>query len=316
MNNQGEQVAELAGRYQDAPRSRTGVSGSTCRGQASVPDPVDWRQAELPDTWPDQADGGRPLSLRRVIRYARGRRQRVSLPATLPGREHIPRYVLQEFHGLPNGNYSNRITRGYVTGFEFSMLGEMGRVRAMIARHLRACESVLDVGCGSARTAAAIHRAGVAQVWGLDISPYMLRHAASDHEGLHLRQGLAEALPFPERCFDGASVVFVFHEMPPRQVCQALDELARVLRPGGVVVVAEPSPLQIQLSRWTLWRRFGWRGLYFRHLMRSVHEPFLKLWHRLDFAAEARQRGFEVLEESCGVPVRSWVLRLDRSPAG
>jgi len=74
-------------------------------------------------------------------------------------------------------------------------------------------------------------------------------------------------------------------------------------------VVAEPSPLQMQLSGWQLWRRYGWRGVYFRWLMRSVHEPFLKVWHRMDFAAEARRRGFEVLEEHCAVPVRSWVLR-------
>ena len=278
--------------------------------EAAAPLSSDWARAELPDTWPDRRRGGRPLSLPQVIRHALSRRRhRVALPEDMPGRERIPRYVLQEFHGVPNGNYSNCITRGYVTGFEFSMLGEMVRVRRMLVNQLRDCRRVIDVGCGSARNAGAVLSAGVPEVWGLDISPYMLRHAASDHEDVRLLQGLAEDIPAPDQYFDGAAVVFLLHEMPPRSVCQALDELARVLHPGGKLVVAEPSPLQMQLSGWQLWRRYGWRGLYFRRLMHSVHEPFLKAWHRMDFAEEARRRGFEVLEEQCGVPIRSWVMQ-------
>ena len=286
------------------------VRGDTPPSQLAAPVPRDWVRTELPDTWPDRRPNGRPLSLLQVIRHALfRRRQPVALPEDMPGGDRIPRYVLQEFHGVPNGNYSNRITRGYVTGFEISMLGEMGRVRRLLVNQLRDCRRVIDVGCGSARNAAAVLNAGVSEVWGLDISPYMLRHAASDHEGVRLLQGLAEDIPAPDQYFDGAAVVFLLHEMPPRSVCQALDELARVLCPGGKLVVAEPSPLQMQLSGWQLWRCHGWRGLYFRRLMHSVHEPFLKAWHRMDFADEARRRGFEVLEEQCGVPIRSWVMQ-------
>ena len=290
------------------PMESNGRVAGSCHSPVS--EPGEWAHIELPDTWPDRQRDGRPLSLPQVLRYALSRRrQRVALPEQMPGRDRIPKYVLQEFHGVPNGNYSNCITRGYVRGFEASMLGEMRRVRAMLVEQLNQCESVLDVGCGSARNAAALRAAGVPDVWGMDVSPYMLRHAASDHDGIKLLQGLAEDIPSPDQRFDGASVVFLFHEMPPRSVSQALSELARVLRPGGTLVVAEPSPLQMRLSGWQLWRRFGWRGLYFRRLMHSVHEPFLKAWHGMDFATEARSRGFEVLEERCGVPVRSWVLR-------
>ena len=32
------------------------------------------------------------------------------------GKDTIPAYVLQEFHNLPNGNYSNSLMRGYIAG--------------------------------------------------------------------------------------------------------------------------------------------------------------------------------------------------------
>ena len=155
----------------------------------SVPD---WGGLELPDSWPDRLDLRRPRQLLALLRRTvASRRSRVQLPAQMPGAELLPKYLLQEFHNLPNGNYSRRISRGYITGFDRVMLGHMRTARTRLADFLRGCDSAIDIGCGGGRTAAALHAAGVREVWGLDPSPYLLQHAAHDFPQLRFVQGLA-----------------------------------------------------------------------------------------------------------------------------
>ena len=269
----------------------------------------DWAAAELPDAWPDRATWRRPGTLLEIARHVLGKRTRVRLPEGVPGRERIPRYVLQEFHGLPNGNYSNRLTHGYITGFEYSMLGELDRSRAVIVDRMSGFESVLDLGCGGGKTGARLHAGGVPDVHGVDPSPYLLKHAATDHPSLRLAQGTLESIPYPDDRFDGVAVNFVFHEVPPHYLRRGLAEIARVLRPGGVLAVSEPSPLQARRSMRWLVRHYGWRGCYFRTLMRLVHEPFMDAWHRFDLAGEAAALGLETESVAEGMPIKRWFLR-------
>ncbi|MEF8833636.1 MAG: class I SAM-dependent methyltransferase [Halofilum sp. (in: g-proteobacteria)] len=272
-------------------------------------EPFDWAGMELPDAWPDRATLRRPGTVLAVIRHILGKRDKVRLPEGTPGAERIPRYVLQEFHGLPNGNYSNRFTHGYIKGFERSMLGELDRARAAMAARLRDCRSVLDLGCGGGKTGAAAQALGVPEVWGVDPSPYLLKHAASAWPDMRFLQGTLEDIPLPDERVDGVMVNFVFHEIPPAYLRRGLAEIARVLRPGGVLVLAEPSPQQAYRSAGSLMRQYGWRGLYFRMLVRMVHEPFIDAWHRFDFPGEARAHGLVTEEVVEGMPIKRWVLR-------
>lgn len=280
------------------------------RGAAPVgAEPVDWANAELPDAWPDRASLRRPKTILDIVLHILGKREKVRLPEGVPGAERIPRYVLQEFHGLPNGNYSNRLTHGYLKGFEHAMLGELDRSRTAMAARLQACRAVLDLGCGGAKTGGAVQTRGVPEVWGVDPSPYLLRHAARAWPDMHFAQGTVEDIPLPTGHFDGVAVNFVFHEIPPHYLRKGLAEIARVLRPGGVFVLSEPSPLQARRGTGWLVRHYGWRGLYFRTLVRMVHEPFMDAWHRFDVCEEARAYGFETEDVVEGMPIKRWILR-------
>lgn len=275
-------------------------------------DPIvpNWTDTELPDTWADRFDFRKPSHWLHFFRAIVGKeRLRVSLPEQLPGRERIPKYVLQEFHGLPNGNYSKRITRGYINGFDRIMLGVMDGARDRIANALRHCQSVLDAGCAGGRTAAAVKEAGVSDVWGLDPSPYLLQHAAQDHPQVKFVQAVAEDTGFPDQRFDGLAVCFLLHEIPPRYLRKVLAEFDRILRPGGLLAVCEPSHVQVEKGWWALFRSHGPKGLYFRWLAHFAFEPFLNAWHRHGGPALFQSFGFECLSDDPGMPLRHMLFR-------
>ena len=269
---------------------------------------TDWGTATLPDAWPDRLRLLHPRDLSVFLRRLLGRRRRVEVPATLPGGAELPEYLRQEFHHLPNGNYSKRIVKGYTRGFDLMMLGRARRARGDIARRLAGCRSVLDVGCGSGALAAELLAAGVPDVWGLDPSPYLLHEAAHRHPGVRLVQGLAERNPFPSRRFDGAGACFLFHELPTREGDEALAELHRVLVPHGRLVLVEPSPLQFRprdLGGFLLRGRLA--GFYFWLLALTTYEPFAAEWHRRDVPAWLDRHGFDLVEDVVGMPLRTIV---------
>jgi len=97
-------------------------------------------------------------------------------------------------------------------------------------------ESVLDVGSGTGNLALTVHaRAPHAQVVGIDPSPGYVEFARSRTTAPNVRfeQSAAGALPFADRFFDRALCQLVFNFIPDGP--QALRELRRVTRPGGVI---------------------------------------------------------------------------------
>lgn len=270
-------------------------------GDPRVPD---WRNLQLPDAWPDRLRLSHPVDIVRLFRNVFARRRRVRIPPGMPGAESLPKYLLQEFHHLPNGNYSKRLTHGYITGFDVAMLGSMTTARSRVAAQLRDCGSVLDVGTAGGRMAAALRARGVPEVWALDPSPYLLQHAAARHPEVRFVQSAAEQTPFPAARFDGIAVCFVLHEIPPKYIHRCLAEFRRLLRPNGLLTICEPSESQIQAGAMTLFRRHGWRGLYFKLLAHWVHEPFVRAWHRLDLQPALADAGFTLLSNEEHFPAR------------
>jgi ubiquinone/menaquinone biosynthesis C-methylase UbiE len=273
-------------------------------------DPISprWAEIPLPDAWSDREATLGARGVWRLVRHAlRGRRARVELPSGLPLAAEIPRYVLQEFHNLPNGNYSNRLTRGYATGFDMAMLGRMGPARRRMASALADCASVLDVGCGGGASTAVLADHGIAEIWGIDPSPYLLRCAAARVPSACFVQGIAEETGFADARFDGVACCFVFHELPPRAADAALAEIARVLRPCGRLAIVEPAAEQYHTAVWRLVLRHGPVGAWFRVLARAIHEPFAAGWHRRDARSWLGEHGFTVKSDRIDFPVRTLV---------
>jgi ubiquinone/menaquinone biosynthesis C-methylase UbiE len=108
---------------------------------------------------------------------------------------------------------------------------------------LRAGERVLDVACGNGNAALAAARR-FALVTGVDYVSALLARAGSRAEAdglrLELREGDAEALPFPDGAFD--VVLSTFGVMFAPDQSQAARELLRVCRHGGRIGLASWTP--------------------------------------------------------------------------
>jgi SAM-dependent methyltransferase len=144
-----------------------------------------------------------------------------------------------------------------------SSLGEITetlehRLVFRLAGSLRGC-SVLDVGCGDGTQASISFDAGAVHVTACDPDPRMIARArarSSDRNaGVGLLVARSQALPFADSSFDVVMCVAVLTFVSDADI--AIQEMARVLRPGGRLVIGD-------LGRWSLWaarRRIrGWLG--------------------------------------------------------
>lgn len=268
------------------------------------PDPVliDYTQVQLPNTWPDEYIRSRS-DLWGFFSHIFGKRQSVRLPENFPGIP-LPRYLLQEFHNLPNGNFSNSVTKGYIRGFDLAMLGYMKKARRFISQHLREKRSVLEVGSGGGKLTEALKKQKIPEIWGMEPSLYLLKVAATRYPKVRFIQGLAESIPFPNARFEGIGVCFVFHELPKKIADQSLQEIYRVLKPGGLFAMVEPSPEQFDQDLWDLFYRNGPLGLYFGLMARHLHEPYVAQWHKRDLKKWFKETGFQVLIDRNKLPFR------------
>ena len=97
---------------------------------------------------------------------------------------------------------------------------------------------ILDVGCGTGSFAILIKRLYPAvDVIGLDPDPKALARAKRKAEhasiSIQLSQGFANELPYKNTTFDRVFSTFMFHHIPVDKKEKVLDELRRVLIPGG-----------------------------------------------------------------------------------
>jgi 2-polyprenyl-3-methyl-5-hydroxy-6-metoxy-1,4-benzoquinol methylase len=120
-------------------------------------------------------------------------------------------------------------------------------------------QAVLDVGCGDGALALAFARLGATHISGCDPDRRMiacaLAQATHSKASVNLTVARSQALPYADRSFDVVSCITVLAFIPDAEA--AIREMARVLRPGGRLVIGD-------LGKWSYWavrRRIrGWFG--------------------------------------------------------
>ncbi len=136
------------------------------------------------------------------------------------------------------------------------------RLRLPVLRHLPPPGSrVLEIGFGSGKLHAQL--AGQYQMAGLDLAPGMQRltQRRLSARGLpsDLRTGSVYAIPWPDASFDAVLSTFAFSAFPDADA--AMDEMIRVVKPGGKVIIVDAGESEDGnlVARWlaNLWELLG-----------------------------------------------------------
>jgi SAM-dependent methyltransferase len=104
-------------------------------------------------------------------------------------------------------------------------------------------KDILELGCGTAQLTRLIAETGTGRrITALEVD--RIQHdknlAVEDLPNVHFDLAGAEAIPLADASID---VVFMFkslHHVPMETMAQAMGEVARVLRPGGLAYISEP----------------------------------------------------------------------------
>jgi ubiquinone/menaquinone biosynthesis C-methylase UbiE len=210
-----------------------------------------------------------------------------------------PRYYLQNFHFQSGGWLTDESAERYDTQVEVLLNGTANAMRRQalpqlhelfVGRDQRQLR-LLDIGCGTGRFLDFVKQAWPRlQVVGLDLSDAYIRHARH-----HLRRwsrtsfvvSKAETIPLPDSSQDAVTTIFLFHELPPKVRRRALRECARVLKPGGRLILLDSLQRDDQKDYEGLLQLFP----------QNYHEPFYASYTKEDFTALALECGL--------VPVRN-----------
>lgn len=222
-----------------------------------------WREAFVKDA-ADVAAGLYPLSeapqgpvapIRRAIDFladareveARRRRGGATEVREEADSSAYPVYYRQNFHYQSGGWFTPESARRYEAQVEALFSGTAGPMRrralSLLARAWRDRDqrglTLVDLACGSgaflADLKAALPRAAV---FGLDLSLAYLEEARARSGAPGVQAGV-ERLPFADAGLDGLTCVYLFHELPPKVRPAVAAEMARVLKPGGVLAFAD-----------------------------------------------------------------------------
>jgi ubiquinone/menaquinone biosynthesis C-methylase UbiE len=166
-------------------------------------------------------------------------------------RRRRPDYYLQNFHFQSGGWMTDDSADRYDTQVEVLFTGTANAMRRQALPQLfelfagrdQRSLRLVDIGCGTGRFLDAVK-----QVWprlpslGLDLSEAYIRHARR-----HLRRWAridllvanAEAIPAPDNSVDAVTSIFMVHELPPQVRRVVVKECARVLKPGGRLILLD-----------------------------------------------------------------------------
>lgn len=195
----------------------------------------------------------------------------------------------------------------YDRGIQILTLGRLQGVKERIVRdYVHEGMRVLEIGCGTGTLTAMMAEQGAA-VTAIDASPLMLAEAQKKVSGgrafqtpvtLEHMDATLIADRFPPASFDLIVSTLVFSELPPDEQRYVLEACAKLLAPGGRVLIAD----EVNPSRPLAW-------LFF-HLVRW---PLVLLTWLLTRTSPATLRDFEALLVQTGFSVQRVVSYLGSS---
>lgn len=208
----------------------------------------------------------------------------------------FPDYFLQNFHYQTGGYLTEGSARLYDTQVEVLFSGSANAMRRQcivpVSHYVRGRDQrrlrLLDVACGTGRLVRFLKEAFPRlSVTGLDLSEAYIaearRHVAPYDAAFEI--GNAEALPFSNESCDLITTVYLFHEVPDTVRRTIVGEFARVLKPGGRLILMD----SLQLGD-----RREFDGLL-KSFPSNFHEPYFAGYVAEDLNSLFEGSGFRVV---------------------
>jgi len=141
-------------------------------------------------------------------------------------------------HHLTRQGY-DAVAGQYATGFRDELISKP-LDRALLACLAEQADDgfpIADLGCGPGHVAAWLADRGVATV-GIDLSPGMIAVGRAEYPQVEFREGDFLELPAADGEFAAVVAFYSLIHLEPGELPRAFDEIHRVLRPGGLSLVA------------------------------------------------------------------------------
>lgn len=165
-------------------------------------------------------------------------------------------------------------------GFEY---GIYRALRTEIFSRVRGSARILDCASGTGRNVAYYPESS--RVMAFDLSLQMISRGRQRPAGVPVVQANVVRLPFADRSFDAAVATFLFCVLPDELQQSALREIARVLEPGGRIVLLEyvlsASPIRRRwMKLWDPWITFAYGASFTRGTADHVVRAGLRIEER------------------------------------
>ena len=170
--------------------------------------------------------------------------------------------MMNHFHGKTSANAPAGSMQGYGHTYDLMTglmsLGHEGGLRQATIElaHITPGEKILEVGCGTGTLTLAAKKAGGAGslVCGIDIAPDMVETARSKAlkagAEIDFRVARIQEIPFATGTFDLVLSSLMLHHVPGDDAKrQGMQEVLRVLRPGGRLLIVDVAPPANHLLR-------------------------------------------------------------------
>ncbi len=152
-----------------------------------------------------------------------------------------PEELLDRAYHVSNTGDMHALYRDWAETYDDHLIDHLqysapDRVAALLQKHCQGADkAVVDIGCGTGLTGEALVRQGFNTLDGIDFSPEMLIRARS--KGIYrdlIEADLTRTLDIPDAHYEAAASSGTFTHA--HVGAQALDEIFRILKPGGVLV--------------------------------------------------------------------------------
>jgi ubiquinone/menaquinone biosynthesis C-methylase UbiE len=226
--------------------------------------------------------------------------------------EGFPAYFRQNFHWQSGGWLTPESADLYDFQVETIFTGSAGAMRrstalALLAKSLKGVDqrttNCVELACGTGQLAREVMRNFPRlRYTALDMSPPYAAAAAkalAAYRSATAMSGAAEATPFETASIDRLLCVYLFHELPPKIRKAVAAEAARILKSGGVFVLADALQTGDDPNLDRLLDAFPV----------GFHEPFFTTYLTTDMKALFESEGFDLIEAAQAFLTKGWMFQ-------